>query len=432
MCCACRAQRNVALHYAVIVNPPDKHTQPVRQTTKRRYSSLLVTVAALIAWLPLVAFAADKSTVDVEAASKAILQLAPRVISDGQVTGLSIALVQGDRVVLAEGYGETRIGSGDRVQPDTVFRVASLSKAFASTLAALLVEEGALSWDNKISEFVPAFRLKNAQAASNVTVEDILSHRVGLPFNTYDRKLEEEIPYPLLVAQLASVLPVCKPGDCYAYQNIAFSLIGDMVFSVTGDFYSHQVEKRIFHPLGMTTATYGRVALENSESWARPHVYKNRHWRAVRPNENYYHVPPAAGVNASARDMAQWAIAQLGHRPEIISQSILSTTHRPLVNTADQLRSSAWRRERLRDADYALGWRIYDYAGHTMVYHAGAVEGYRAVIGILPDQDVALVMLWNCENAVPSGLFATVMDRLLKLPSRDWLQLNKLRAKRRR
>ena len=93
--------------------------------------------------------------------------------------------------------------------------------------------------------------------------------------------------------------------------------------------------------------------------------------------------------------------------------------------------SSAWRRGRLRDAHYALGWRIYDYAGHPMVFHAGAVEGYRAMIGILPEEDVALVMLWNCENAVPAGLFATVVDRMLGLPSKDWLQLDKLRTKRR-
>lgn len=402
----------------------------MRPTTERRSLLRIVTAAAVVALLlPMLAVAAKKP--DIAAAQKAIIKLSPRVIRDGRVTGLSVALVQGDRIVLAEGYGETRIGSGDRVQPDTVFRIASLSKAFAATLAAMLVEEGALSWDDRIAEFVPAFRLKSAQAAGNVTVEDILSHRVGLPFNTYDRKLEEAIPYPLLVNELSKVLPVCKPGECYAYQNIAFSLIGDMVFSVTGDFYSHQVEKRIFHPLGMDSATFGRDALESNDSWARPHVYKSHRWKAIRPNENYYHVPPAAGVNASVRDMANWAIAQLGHRSDIVSPGVLKTTHTPLIQTRDQLVSSAWRRGRLRDAHYALGWRIYDYAGHPMVFHAGAVEGYRAMIGILPEEDVALVMLWNCENAVPAGLFATVVDRMLGLPSKDWLQLDKLRTKRR-
>jgi len=389
-----------------------------------------VTATALaLLMLPLPGLAAK--TPDIEAAKQAIIRLSPRVIRDGRVTGLSVALVQGDRVVLAEGYGETRIGSGDRVQPDTVFRIASLSKAFAGTLAAMLVEEGALSWDDRISEFVPAFRLKSAQAAANVTVEDILSHRVGLPFNTYDRKLEESIPYPLLVNQLGKVLPVCDPGDCYTYQNIAFSLIGDMVFSTTGDFYSHQVEKRIFHPLDMDTATFGRDALERNDSWARPHVYQSRRWKVVRPNENYYNVPPAAGINASVRDMANWAIAQLGHRGDVLSPSLLKATRTPRVQTLDQLDNSAWRRGRLRNAHYALGWRVYDYAGQPMVFHAGAVEGYRAMIGILPEQDVALVMLWNCENAVPAGLFATVVDRLLALPARDWLQLAKLRKRRR-
>ena len=117
---------------------------------------------------------------------------------------------------------------------------------------------GSLRWDTRVADHLPVFKLRDVHAAQVLTVKDILSHRSGLPYNTYDRKLEADEPYPLLVAQLGTVPPLCDAGQCYSYQNVAFSLIGDLVFASTGDFYSHQVEKRLFHPLGMYNATYGR------------------------------------------------------------------------------------------------------------------------------------------------------------------------------
>lgn len=368
---------------------------------------------------------------DLAPVARSAEQLAERLVREADLSGLAIAIVQGDRVLLARGFGHAQVGSSQRVDADTVFRVASLSKGFAGTVAAQLVEEGALAWDSRIADQLPTFSLKDMQSARNLTVRDILSHRVGLPWNTYDRQLEQDEPYPRLVARLGSVDPVCSAGDCYAYQNIAFSLIGDLVFAATGDFYTHQVEKRLFHPLGMYSATYGRDALEAESNWARPHVRRGGHWVSVRPKESYYRIPPAAGINASIRDMAQWAIAQLGHRPEAVSPSVLQQTHAALVATPEQTRGSSWRRDRVDAAHYGLGWRIYDYSGTPMIFHAGAVQGYRAMFGVLPGHDAGVVLLWNCESGVPAGLFATIIDRIAGLPARDWIQFDKLRARRR-
>ncbi len=350
--------------------------------------------------------------------------LAEDILRKAKGSGMAIAITQGDTVLLERGFGVTDTGSKEEVGTDTVFRLASLSKAFAGTMAAMLVEEGALRWDSRIIDYLPEFKLRDIHSAQSLTVQDILSHRVGIPHNAFDRLLEQDEPYPLLVAKLGELDSTCNAGDCYGYQNIAFSLVGDLVFATTGHFYSQQVEKRIFHPLGMYSATYGRDALEANPSWARPHVRNNGRWVAVRPKETYYRIPPAAGVNASIHDMSLWLRAQLGHAPEVLGPNLLATTHTPLVDSPDQLRGSSWRRERLRDAHYALGWRIYDYAGHTLVYHAGAVQGYRAVIGLLPEEDFGMVVLWNSESAVPGALLATALDQYLGLPRKDWLQLD--------
>jgi beta-lactamase class C len=358
---------------------------------------------------------------DVTASARQVENLAAQLVAQKNLPGLAMAIVQNGKVVTMRGYGRTGGPGDDPVGTDTVFRLASLSKAFAATISAELVAEGAMSWDTPIVNQLPAFKLRDYAGAKHVTVRDVLSHRVGLTRNTYDRDLESDQPYPLLAEKLADAPMACSPGDCYAYQNIAFSLIGDMVFASTGDFYSHQVETKIFHPLGMYSSTYGRDALENSPSWARPHVRAAGGWRAVRPKESYYHVPPAAGVNSSIHDMAQWLIAQMGHRPDVLTQAMLDAIHTPQVSTPGEMRGSPWRRERVGAAWYAMGWRVFNYNGHTMLFHGGAVQGYRGLIAFLPREDVGIVVLWNSESAGPSGLLPSFMDRALGIPTKDWL-----------
>ena len=346
------------------------------------------------------------------------------VETSGDVSGLAAAIVKDDQVLLERGIGYADWTTREPVAADTAFRLASLSKAFATAMAGILVHDGIMSWDTKIAGVLPTFTLADVAGSQKLTVRDIMSHRVGLPHNTYDRLLEQDEPYEVLVDRLKEVPMACPVGECYGYQNIAFSLIGDVTYAVTGDFFYHQVEKHIFHPLGMETATYGRDALEGTKSWARPHRRVANGWRPFVPSENYYRVAPAAGVNASIHDMEQWLIAQMGGRPRVLPPDVLDQLHTPLVSTEHDLVSTPWRRGRLFNAQYALGWRVYDYAGTTLVFHAGAVQGYRAMIAFLPKYRFGAVMLWNCESAVPSGLMPMLIDRYLGLPEVNWAGLD--------
>jgi len=346
------------------------------------------------------------------------------VEQSGQVSGLAAAVVSGDKILLQRGIGYADAAQGKPVTPDSVFRLASLSKAFASALTAMLVDEGMLSWQTKVTGVLPTFELHDVSASEQLTVRDILSQRVGLPHNTYDSLLEQNAPYQELVEKLREVPLACNVGDCYGYQNITFALIGDITYAVSGDFFYHQVEKRIFHPLGMDSATYGRDALEADPNWAKPHARRGPGWTPIAIKESYYHVPPAAGVNASIRDMTKWLIAQMGGRPDVLSNDLLTTLHTPLVSTPTELHATPWRRARLSDASYALGWRIYEYGGQTLVFHAGAVQGYRSMIAFFPKQKFGAVMLWNCECAMPGGLMPMLLDRYLGLQKVDWAGLD--------
>jgi len=336
------------------------------------------------------------------------------------VAGLATAVVVDDKVVLERTVGYADASTQKPVTPDTVFRLASLSKAFATALAGLLVQDGKLSWDTKLADVLPYFKLKDAQAGATATVSDILGQRLGLPRNTYDNMLEGEIPYEELVRKLDEVDMACGVGQCYGYQNVAFGMIGDIVLARTGDFFYRLVDKRIFYPLGMTTASYGLAALESSPSWARPHRPSAHGWIPFEPTETYYRVAPAAGVNASLHDMEKWLIAQMGGRPNVLSPTLLDVLHTPGVATPTELRATPWRSARLKSAYYALGWRVYNYGGETLIYHAGAVAGYRTMIGFFPKYHVGVVTLWNSTGPVPSGLMPMVFDGMLGLPHVDW------------
>ncbi|RDS79274.1 class A beta-lactamase-related serine hydrolase [Dyella monticola] len=343
------------------------------------------------------------------------------VAQRNEVAGMATAVVVDNKVAFERTLGYADAATQEPVTPTTVFRLASLSKAFATAVTGLLIEEGRFNWDTKLTDALPFFQLKDAQASSEVTVRDILGQRLGLPHNTYDQMLEDNVPYEELVRKLDEVNLTCNVGQCYGYQNVAFSLIGDLIYAETGDFFYHQVDRRLFFPLDMTTASYGREGLENSKSWARPHRPHGVHtWEPFDPKEAYYRVAPAAGVNASLRDMEKWLIAQMGGRPDVLSPALLDALHTPGIPTPTELRAAPWRRARLTAASYALGWRVFTYAGETMIYHAGAVEGYRTMIAFFPKYQIGMVSMWNSPGAIGTDLMPMVFDTMLGLPHVDW------------
>ena len=349
--------------------------------------------------------------------------MAQQLVADQRVPGMALTIVHNGRVLSARGYGITDTRAPEPVDAHTVFRLASLSKAFAGTLAGMLVHDGTLRWDSRVVDYLPSFRLRDPYATQEITVADVLSHRLGLSHNTYDRDLERYVDYHTLTQKLSNAPLACAPRTCYGYQNVAFSLIGDVVFAATGDFYAQQVQRRIFKPLGMNDASIGLEGILASPRWARPHVHGRGGWVSLTPKPTYYQVQPAAGVNASASDMAQWLLAQLGHRQDVLPAPLLATLHQPLVDTPGEIRGSSWRRTRLTSAGYALGWRVYDYAGHRVVVHGGAVQGSRGLVALVPEQDLGIAILWNSESAQPSGLLPTILDRALGLPPERWLDV---------
>ncbi len=346
------------------------------------------------------------------------------LMQEKDFVGLAVAAVERGKVRFLRGYGETLAGSGDPVTPDTVFRWASVSKGVASALVTKLAKEGRVSLEAPVEGLNTSLKL--SPAGRNVTVADVLSHRVGIVRNAWDDRLEQGADPRALRAQLGTLPLLCPPASCYAYQNIAYDTAAEIVEHAAGQPYGDLAHARLFAPIGMTSASVGRLGLQSAPSWARPH----RGRTPVTVKDAYYRVPAAGGVNSSVSDLARWMLAQMGKAPDVLSAEMLQTMHMPRVSTPPAGRRSGMERA-LTQASYGLGWRSFNYAGHALVGHRGAVEGYGALVLFDPAEQSGIVMLWNSGSYNAARLQLEFFDMLYGLPPTDWLDLPASRGQQR-
>jgi beta-lactamase class C len=337
--------------------------------------------------------------------------------------GLAVAVVKDGRVAMMKTYGVRAAGGTEKVTPDTVFRLASLSKGFAGTLAAMEEKDGKLDFNAKVVSIVPQFKLRKPADTAAVTLETILTHSVGLPPYAFDNLLEAgQAPLDIL-SKYATVRATCAPGDCFTYQNITFNIIATAIERVTGKTYEQELHARILDPLGMTETTLGRAGLTSSGNWALPHKRTGMTWIPTDVKQAYYNVPAAGGVNSSIKDMSKWLIAQMGERPEVITGDVLGEAHRKRIQTPSESVRQRALKTPVTGTWYGLGWRTYTYAGRELITHSGGVEGYLTQIAWLPKERAGIVVLSNTRGARGAKIVPAWLDYELGLPRTDWFRM---------
>lgn len=345
-----------------------------------------------------------------------------RLVEERSMVGLAVGIVENGRIRFLKGYGETVAGSGDPVTSDTIFRWASVSKGVAGDMVAKLADQGKLSLGDPIVRYSASLRLPGGNEY-RATVADVLAHTLGIYGHAYDSKLEDGVDARLIRGEIATLNNICDIGQCHAYQNVAYDAASEVVERVTGQSYEQAVLEQLFLPLGMDSASVSRAGLLNAASWARPHR-GGKNSKPVEVTDSYYRVPAAGGVNSSIKDLALWMQAQMGLKPSVLPADVLTAVQTPRIGTPREQRRMREFAERLKDARYGLGWRIYDYAGHEIVAHRGGVTGYRALIMFDPAKKSGVVALWNSSTNRPAGLEFEVMDMIYQLEPRDWLELD--------
>ncbi len=315
------------------------------------------------------------------------------------IPGAAMAIIADGEIVLLEGYGVRRLGDKAPVTPNTVFRLASVSKTIAATAAAKAVYDEYLQWHTPIRLHLTNVTFKNPDYGQKITLENLLSHTTGLMPQAYTNLIEANIPYDKVIERIREVEFICPPQQCYSYQNVVFSLVGNLIEVTTGQSYENYVEQQLFQPLGMERASFGLKNFLADPNYASPHIKiaKGR-WHPVPVTPEYYHVAPAAGANASVTDMGRWLLAQMGRREPFLPPELLDQLHRPMVATSNRQAHYRYHPE-LHNIHYGLGWRVFDFGEHKQFFHHGGwVEGTRTELLFNRELQLGLVFLSNSEN----------------------------------
>jgi beta-lactamase class C len=314
------------------------------------------------------------------------------------IPGAAIAIVKDTNTLYLKGFGVKTVDTTDSVDTHSMFRIGSVSKCFAAMLTAILVEDSVLQWDDPVVKYLPDFKLKSEEETKRLTIKHVLSHTTGLPYHTYTTLVEDGMDLKSMLERLQDV-NVGKVGEVYSYQNVAFSIIAEVVLKATGQTYEELVQQKILTPLRMSDASLSYEGILHSDDIAHPHLKRRRSWQEVPIKNTYYNVSPAGGVNASVTDMAMWMKALLGNRPDVISKKSLEDIFTPVVHASS--RNRHYRKiDKMKGNFYAIGWRVVYFPNDTLIYHGGYVNGYRSEVAIYPKDNIAICILANAPGDI--------------------------------
>ncbi|HEV3471453.1 MAG TPA: serine hydrolase [Pyrinomonadaceae bacterium] len=355
---------------------------------------------------------------------KEIDEYAAKAGRDWHVPGFAVAIVKDDRVVLAKGYGVRELGKPEPVDADTLFAIASNTKAFTAAALAVLVDEGKLKWDDPATKYLPGFQLSDPFVTREMTVRDLLSHRSGLATFAGDL-LWYETTYPRseIIRRVRYLKPASSFRSAFGYQNIMFTAAGEIVPVVTGKSWDDFLRERFFLPLRMARTTTKHAELMSSQNVATPHNELDGKVRVI----DYGNVDNAGGagaINSSVKEMAEWLRLQLGRGRYEGKQIFSAPRSREMWTPHTVMSGINEAAERFNPTVhfnlYGLGWGLNDYHGRLVVWHGGGLDGMTSRVALMPEENLGVVVLTNSETALSNVISNKTFDVFLGVPKRDW------------
>lgn len=386
---------------------------------KRRITVLFAALAALTLALSPALAAKKEPRIDPKDFSAFVL----KTLAEWKVPGVGIAVVKGEKIILAEGYGLRDVPNKLPVTPRTIFAIGSSSKAFTATALGILMDEGKLDWDKRVRDYLPTFRLQDESAAAQMTPRDLLCHRSGLARHDL-AWIGSAFSRKELFDRMRFLEPNADFRSIFQYNNFMFMTAGHLAGEVTGSTWEDVVRTRIFEPLGMKDSYFSV-----EESRKKPDVsfpYGEKEDKAIElPFRNLDAMGPAGSINSNVLDMAQWVLLNLNKGKtgdkQVISEARLAEIHSPQMVIQESAFRILEKFPEMFTSSYGLGWIITQYRGHTWIHHGGNVDGFTAFVTFFPRDDIGVVVLSNMNGSfVPEIIALNVADRLLELDQVPW------------
>ena len=348
------------------------------------------------------------------------------MLRDWKAAGCAVAVIEKDKVVYLKGYGYKDFESKIPVTANTQFAIGSCTKAFTATILGMLQQDGKLSIDKPVQEYLPELKFHNQHLTNHVTARDMMSHRTGLPRHDYSW-YGATTPRDSLIYRIRFLEPSAELRQTWQYNNFMYLAQGVLAEKLTGKSWEDLVREKIFAPLEMNNANFSVGDMEKTPDFT--YGYREKNDSIVRmPFLNIDPIGPAGSINASAADMAKWTMAWVNggkyNGKDVIPVSFLSQAISAQMVKGGGVPGPV--NPDVHFSAYGLGWMLSSYKGHYRVEHGGNIDGFSASVSFFPSDSVGIVVLVNQNaSALPSLIRNTVSDRMLNVRRTDWSALQK-------
>lgn len=344
-------------------------------------------------------------------------------MDDWQIPGMAVCIVKDNKVLLNRGYGVAEHGTQIEVDENTLFLIGSITKAFTATAMTQLAIEHEISLNDPVKHWLPELELSDPWLTANVTIQDLLSHRSGLnkyagDFMFFDTDFSSED----YMAHMKH-LPITHEFRSFAYTNVGYFLIGQVIKSVSNTTYPEYIQSKLFDPLGMSRSGVIPSNWEKQDNHASPHSYTegSLHIMKVGKADN---MAASGGIYSSSSDLSKWLMAQLddgrlfrqaGLSPELTK---LTVTPKVVIGKAGMPYTMF---NRSQFEHYASGWYNMDYEGRELITHNGGMYGFSSSVSLVPEINLGIAILTNADtHLLFEALKLEIIDAFLGLPFRDY------------
>ncbi len=367
-----------------------------------------------------------ENTPDLNAIIADIDVYAKKLQKDWNVPGMAVCIVSGDEVVYKKSFGVKEVKKESKVDNQTIFQIASCTKAFTSALVAVLVDKGYLKWDDKVVKYLPDFRLHRKEISDQMTVEDLLSQNSSLPPYSQHMMMLFGYDKKYVIESMRYIQLTGTHGKQYSYQNNMYLLLGEVIKKATGKTWEQNIKEHIFKPLGMNSSSSDYKSYLKAKNRSIGHYYSGGVLKPISDELPYnswpYNFAPASGINSNIDDMAKWLVFLINNENEIDTPLISAENFKKLFEIKVFTSKDVY--DKSKKNYYCLGWRCAEYTPEDIFWHAGTTDGEGAYISFLKNQKIGIVVLMNLPNGrMADSLTRKLYDKCAGNPEIDWSSL---------
>ncbi len=348
-----------------------------------------------------------------------------RTMKTFDVPGIAVAIVKDGKILHAKGYGVRSLNTKQAVDANTLFGIASNSKAFTTAALGMLIDEKKLSWDDRVIDYIPEFRLYNPYVTEEFTIRDLLTHRSGLGLGAGDLMIWpgfNEFTMRDIIHNLRYLKPVSGFRTKYDYDNLLYIVAGEVVARVSGMSWDDFIEKRIMHPLKMTGSAASYSRLKNKSNVIDPHAPVDGKVQVI--DRSFGEVANAAGgIYSNLTDMCSWVAMHLndGRFGEGLNKQLFSPeVHRAMWSQQTIINVGDPSEYNTHFASYGLGWGLRDVSGYKQVGHTGGLAGIVTQVTLIPELKLGIIVFTNQQSGEAfTSITNSIKDRYFGIKGID-------------